>query len=166
MPTATTATGNLQYFTYDQLLFWADQYTGGKFNEYAATAAQYGVGEEEALLNFLDQGASPLHVYKAADGSYQGWFYQTVEQVTQTDPINSNASTVARGSLRQMVGQKFEDVGGVLQRHMTRYPVAGSLGNKAAYVLGSVGGAYMAASTGIWLGKKIDETLYNLNPDY
>lgn len=166
MPTATATAGNLQNFTYDQLLFWANAYSDNRFNEYASAAAQYGVGEEEALLNFLENSQSPVHVWKTADGGYNGWFYETVEQATQTNPLNSNVTTVSRGNFRQMVGQKFEDVGGVLTRNMTRFPTAGSLGDKAAYLLGSIGGAYMAASTGIWLGKTIDSALYNLNPDY
>lgn len=164
--TTTTTASNVQTFTYDQLKFWADSYSNSRFNEYADVASKYGVGEEQALLQFLDEGSAPIHVWKAEDGTYKGWFYQATEQVTQTNPLNSNVSTVSRGTLRQMVGQKFEDVGGILKRNLVKYPATGGLGDKAAYLLGSAGSAYLAASTGIALGKTIDSVLYNLNPNF
>ena len=168
MPT-TVSEGTVQSFTYDQLLQWADLYSGSNnstFNQWASEAAKYGVGEEQALLDYLSAGQSGLKVEQMADGTYSGWFYNSVEQLSNTNPINSNLSTISRGSLRQMVGQKFEDVQGVLTRNMTTLPASGGLGQKAAYVLGSVGSGVAAVSTGIWLGKTIDSALYNINPDY
>lgn len=163
-------TSTLQSFSYDDLLNWAEIYgsSGSKytFDVWAAECAKYGVGEEEALLSYLEGVDSGIKVEKMADGSYSGWFYNTVEQTTNTNPINSNVSTVSRGNIRQMVGQKFENIGGTLTRNMTRLPASGGLGQKAAYVLGSVGSGVAAASTGIALGKTIDGALYNAMPDY
>lgn len=168
MPTAATE-GTVQSFTYDQLMQWANLYGGSRnytFQQWATEAAKYGVGEEEALLNYLSSTDSGLKVQPTADGNYRGWFYNSVEQVNTTNPVNSNVSNISRGSLRQMVGQKFEDVQGVLTRNMTTFPASGGLGEQATYVLGSVGSAVAAVSTGIWLGKTIDSALYNANPDY
>lgn len=168
MPNAVVD-GTVQSFTYDQLLQWAELYSGSSnttFNQWASEAAKYGVGEEQALLDYLSMGQSGLQVEKMADGSYSGWFYNSVEQLSETNAINSNVSTISRGSLRQMVGQKFDDVQGVLTRNMTTFPASGGLGQQAAYVLGSVGSAVSAVSTGIWLGKTIDSVLYNANPNY
>lgn len=163
-------TSTLQSFSYEDLLNWADLYgsSGSKytFDAWAAECSKYGVGEEEALLAYLEGVDSGIKVEKMADGSYSGWFYNTIEQTTNTNPINSNVTTVSRGNIRQMVGQKFEDVGGTLTRNMTRFPASGGLGQKAAYVVGSVGSAVAAVSTGIWLGKTFDSALYNAMPDY
>ena len=168
MPT-TVVEGTVQSFTYDELLQWANLYGAGRgsnFNQWAAEAAKYGVGEEEALLDYLSRGESGLKVQQAADGTYRGWFFNSVEQMNNANSVNSNASTISRGSIRQMVGQKFENVQGVLTRNMTTFPASGGLGQQAAYVLGSVGYAVNAVSAGIWLGKTIDSALYNANPDY
>lgn len=168
MPTAVSE-GVVQSFTYEQLMQWADLYGGSNnstFNQWAAEAAKYGIGEEQALLDYLSTGQSGLQVERMADGTYRGWFYNSVEQLSNTNSINSNASTISRSSLRQMVGQKFETVQGTLTRNMTTFPASGGLGQQAAYVLGSIGSGVAAASTGIWLGKTIDSALYNLNPDY
>lgn len=168
MPTSVTE-GTVQSFTYDQLMQWANLYgssNNSTFEQWAAQAAEYGIGEEQALLDYLSSGQSGLQVQQAADGTYRGWFYNSVEQLSETNVVNSNASTISRGSLRQMVGQKFTDVQGTLTRNMTTFPASGGLGQKAAYVLGSIGSAVGAVSTGIWLGKTIDSVLYNANPNY
>ena len=169
MPT-TIAEGTVQSFTYDDLMRWASLYgqSGSRatFEQWAAQAANYGVGEEEALINYLSNGQSGLQVQKAADGTYKGWFYNSIEQTANNNPINSNVSTISRGSLRQMVGQKFTEVEGVLTRNMTTFPASGGLGQQAAYVMGSIGSAVGAVSAGVWLGKTIDGALYNANPDY
>lgn len=167
MPTSVVE-GKVHSFTYEELMTWAEMYSGsnGDFNKWAAEAAKYGVGEEQALLDYLSAGQSGLQVEKMADGSYSGWFYNSVEQLSETNAINSNVSSISRGSLRQMVGQKFETVQGVVTRNMTRFPASGGLGQKASYVLGSIGSGVAAVSTGIWLGKTIDSALYNANPDF
>ena len=168
MPTSVTE-GTVQSFTYDELLQWADiqgSSRGYTFEQWANEAAKYGVGEEDALIDYLAGSKSGLKVQQAADGTYRGWFYNSVEQVSTTNAINSNASTISRGSLRQMVGQKFENVQGVLTRNMTTFPASGGLGQQASYVLGSIGSAVGAVTTGIWLGKTIDGALYNSNPQY
>lgn len=159
---------DLKSFTYQDLMTWAQIKANNRFDEYAAAAAQYGVGEEEAMLQFLKGTGNGfgLDVQKMADGTYSGYIFNNPVDLPESNPLNSNAGTVSRATFREMVGQKFNDVEGTLVRNMTRYPSAGGLGQKASYVLGSIGSAVGAVSTGIWLGKTIDSALYNANPDF
>lgn len=160
---------DLKTFTYDELLRWAQIKSNNRFNEYAAyTAEHFGVGEEQAMLDFL-QGSGKgfgISAQKMADGTYRGYMFNNPVDFPESNPLDSNAGSVSRATFREMVGQKFEDVQGTLTRHMTRFPASGGLGQQASYVLGSIGSAFGAVSAGTWLGKNIDSVLYNTNPDF
>ena len=94
--------------------------------------------------------------------------FSSQPQVTTPNPVNSNLPGMNRGTIRNFYGgiNEFNPTTGWQTWVPTRFPVSGGLGSKAMYVLGSVGFAVQAASTGIWLGKQIDSALYNLMPDY
>lgn len=170
--TPTYTQSDLTTFTYQDLMRWAQAKasgTGGNLQDYFDVAATYGVGEEQAMLDFLaprSEGSFGIQAQRMADGTYSGYVFQSPSEVLTPNPLDSNAGTVARTTLREMVGQKFQDVQGTLTRNMTRFPVSGGLGQQASYVLGSVAGAFGAVSTGTWLGKQIDSLLYNANPDF
>lgn len=170
--TPTYTQSDLMTFTYQDLMRWAQAKasgSGGNLQDYFDVAATYGVGEEQAMLDFLapkSEGSFGIQAQRMADGTYSGYVFQSPSEVLTPNPLDSNAGTVARTTLREMVGQKFEDVQGTLTRNMTRFPVSGGLGQQASYVLGSVAGAFGAVSTGTWLGKQIDSLLYNANPDF
>ena len=170
--TPTYTQSDLTTFTYQDLMRWAQAKasgSGGNLQDYFDVAATYGVGEEQAMLDFLapkSEGSFGIQAQRMADGTYSGYVFQSPSEVLTPNPLDSNAGTVARTTLREMVGQKFQDVQGTLTRNMTRFPVSGGLGQQASYVLGSVAGAFGAVSTGTWLGKQIDSLLYNANPDF
>ena len=165
--------GDVQTFTYDDIMQWARinaNNNSGVLQDWFEGAAKYGVGEQDALVDYLnsliDINGSGLHVYANADGTYTGYFMQQTQQNTSVNPINSNLSTISRGTFKQVIGQKFDNVGGVLKRNMVTRPASGGLGANAVYFLGSAVSAWNAVSTGIALGKTIDSALYSANPDY
>lgn len=170
--TPTYTQSDLTTFTYQDLMRWAQAKasgSGGNLQDYFDVAATYGVGEEQAMLDFLapkSEGSFGIQAQRMADGTYSGYVFQSPSEVLTPNPLDSNAGAVSRATLREMVGQKFQDVQGTLTRSMTRFPVSGGLGQQASYVLGSVAGAFGAVSTGTWLGKQIDSLLYNANPDF
>ena len=101
------------------------------------------------------------------NNQWTGSVFPSTAQVTTTNPINSNLTTVSRGNIRNWYGglNEFSQTG--LQTWVPqRMPVSGGLGSKAMYFLGSIGSGVAAASTGIWLGKTFDSALYNAMPDF
>lgn len=156
---------------YASLRMWANttiESGGGSLNAWIEQAATYGVDEMDAMLQVINEGIGVdepfMNVYKNADGQYMATFYNSTAQVTTQNPLVSNATTTTRGNIRQMLNRGVDNVTNKL--NITRFPVSGGLGQKAAYVVGSVGSAVGAVATGISLGKTIDSALYNANPDY
>lgn len=155
--------------TYEQLTSWA---------EYEANSQGVSINKLLSYVNdmypdadltdfMIDETGRYLDYVSNGDGTYTVLgAYRDIQNTVQTNPIDSNASQISRGTIRQAINDGVEYVGGVIKRHMTTFPASGSFANKAAYVLGSVGSAIGAVSTGIALGKIIDSTLYNANPDF
>lgn len=115
----------------------------------------------------LEQTDKYLDYFKTGDGQYKVLGYRTEYQVTSVDnPINSNSTQIGRGSFKQVLNNGVQNVGGAIKRHITPYPASGGLGAKASYVIGSVGGALGAVSTGITLGKMIAPALYDAAPNF
>ena len=101
------------------------------------------------------------------NNQWTGSVFPSTAQVSTTNPVNSNITTVNRGNIRNWYGGLNEFGSTGLQTWVPqRMPVSGGLGSKAMYFLGSVGSGVAAASTGIWLGKTFDATLYNAFPDF
>ena len=178
MPT-TISEATVELLDYDQFL------------DYAATQLQYD-GQTEMLLHISSKlNSNPYNISSSLttreqwaeqimrdlrDSGYEvqyngnnqwtGSVFQTTPQVTNTNPVNSNISTVSRGNIRNWYGGLNQFDGNLQKWVPTRYPVSGGLGTKAMYVLGSVNSAIAAVSAGIWCGKALDSALYNLMPDY
>lgn len=178
MPT-TISDATIELLDYDQFL------------DYAATQLQYD-GQTEMLLHISSKlNSNPYNISSSLttreqwaeqimrdlrDSGYEiqyngnnqwtGSVFQTTPQVTTTNPVNSNISTVSRGNIRNWYGGLNEFDGNLQKWVPTRYPVSGGLGTKAMYVLGSVNSAIAAVSTGIWCGKALASSLYNAIPDY
>ena len=171
MPDATTTFFDYpaKNLTYDQLINWSVAQAseqGVDINAYLAHINQ--TYPDADLTNFMiDEASKYMDFYQNADGTYTAIGYRTlVNDVDVPNPINSNSTQIYRGGIRQMINNGVENVGGFFKRHMTSYPSAGSFAQRASYVIGSVGGAISAVSAGITLGKVIDSSLYNLNPDF
>lgn len=101
------------------------------------------------------------------NNQWTGSVFPSTAQVTTTNPVNSNIFSIARGKVKSWYGglNEFGSTGAQTWVPQ-RMPVSGGLGSKAMYFLGSVGSGVAAASTGIWLGKTFDATLYNAMPDF
>ena len=151
----------VQYFdsptralTYEELTGWAvdvAQSNNDNIIEYLSYVNQQ--YPDADLTDFmLDQTDKYLDYFKTGDGQYKVLGYRTEFQTTSiSNPINSNSTQIGRGSFRQVLNNGVQNVGGAIKRHITPYPASGGLGAKASYVLGSVGGALGAVSTGITL---------------
>lgn len=158
-------------FTYETMLQWWSQISSQdmvKIDEaLEQISLQYDVSKGEALVNILnDQG---FEINQAADGTWRGSFYANPANINiPNNPINSNASTISRGTFRQWYANKpqFDVSTGNTFLKPTRFPVSGGLGSQAIYTVGSVLGAVGAVSTGITLGKIISPALYDANPDF
>lgn len=125
---------------------------------------------QEAWANEIAKklNAAGYEITYNGNGSWTGSVFSTKPSITNMpNPIDSNVSTVSRGWLRNKYGG-INEFGTVGQQTWvpTRFPVSGSLGNKALYLVGSIGSGIGAVSTGIWLGKTIDSALYNAFPDF
>lgn len=156
---------------YASLRMWANttiQSGGGDLNKWIEQASTYGVDEMDAMLQVINEGIGVdepfMNVYQNADGQYMATFYNSTAQVTTQNPLVSNATTTSRGNIRQMLNRSVDNVTNKL--NITRFPVSGGLGQKAAYVVGSVGSAVGAVATGISLGKTISPLLYDAAPNF
>ena len=101
------------------------------------------------------------------NNQWTGSVFPSTAQVSTTNPIDSNLTTVSRGNIRNWYGglNEFSQTGSQTWVPQ-RMPVSGGLGSKAMYFLGSIGSGVAAVSTGIWLGKTFDSALYNAMPDF
>lgn len=98
--------------------------------------------------------------YYTRGGQILGYNLIEPETFTTSNPINSNTSTVARGTISRPVTSTINASGkGIIQGMR-------NIGGKVAFGSALVGTAAMCVGTGITLGKTIDSTLYNLNPDF
>ena len=157
--TGSTLTG----LSYDELVSWINLSSGGTANidAYIAEAAKYGVDEIGAVEDFA---TTYMNFYKDGSGNYTITSFNNSAQINSVNSVDSNVSTIARGNVQTPLNRGVDSITGKL--NITKFPASGSFGQQASYVLGSVGSAVAAVSTGITLGKAIDGALYNANPDY
>lgn len=167
MPVTTNVLDSpVRNLSYEQLTSWANLQSGYKLDEYLSYInATYPNAD---LTDFmLENTGAYLDFYDMGDGTYTVTGFKDVAEVTsQPNPINSNVSSVSRGGVKYAINHGVQNVGGAITRHMTRYPASGSFAQRASYVLGSVGGAIGAVTTGIALGKVISPLLYQANPNF
>lgn len=161
MPVYTGST--LTELSYDELLTWARLSAGNSsgLDAYIAESAKYGVDEIGAVEDFA---STYMNFYKDGNGNYTITSFNNSAQVTSVNPVDSNISTIARDNVQTPLNRGIDSVTNKL--NITTFPASGSFSQQASYVLGSVGSAVAAVSTGIALGKTIDSALYNINPDY
>lgn len=90
-----------------------------------------------------------------------------IQKVVPAGPItqyNSNETAIQRGTVRQVYNTEVDATAG--KWSLSANPKVGQFVSNAAYFLGEVNQAVAAAQVGIMLGKTIDSSLYNANPDY
>ena len=98
--------------------------------------------------------------HRAYNGDILGYTLETVETATTNNPINSNASTVSRGTIARPISSTVNQGGKAVIQGLR------GVGAKAATGAALVGTAAMCVGAGITLGKTIDSVLYNANPDF
>lgn len=133
-------------------------------NQHPYSSLTMDEAQQEALAQIMRNNGYTVNY--DGNGKWTSTAFQQMVESTETSAVNSNIGTTFRGNVRQYLGMKQEQVGDWYQRNLVQYPKSGGLGQQATYLIGSVAGAVGAVSTGIALGKAIDSTLYNLNPDF
>ena len=151
----------LHNLSYDDMVFWAQQNSNSSLDDWLAAVNQYDVSELEAAEEYF---SGAMNYYKNSDGTYGVISFRDNFQNTVQNLPDSNVSDISRGTFSQMLNRAKDSVTDKL--NVTRFPASGGLGSQASYVVGSVASGIGAVSTGIALGKAIDSTLYNLNPDF
>lgn len=162
MPDTVYTASTLSNLSYDDLISWINVAgENPQLDAYIQEAAKYGVSEMQAVE---DLAGTYMNFYKNEAGQYTITSFNNTAQITNTSPINSNASTVARSNVQTPLNRSVNANTNKIELSTT--PASGSFAQNAKYVLGTVGGAVAAASTGITLGKVFSGTLYNLFPDF
>lgn len=157
------ATRGLQSLTYDDLVSWSNLLSDNKVDSYisAINSAGYDVSEMQAVEDFA---SGYMDFYANADGTYTVTQFKGDYQNVVTNALDSNVSTMSRGNISQMLNRGKDAITGKL--NITKFPIDGSFASQASYVLGSVGGAVAAVSSGIALGKLISPLIYQANPNF
>lgn len=127
-----------------------------KINPY--TRKQLWEMTEEELSQFygkrvkkIDNGSGYAKMYAVESEPYYG----------KSNPINSGTKTVNRGVINQPINTTKSPTTG-----KTVFSQVAKAGKNFKFFAGAAASAVTAASVGIWLGKTIDSTLYNANPDF
>lgn len=152
----------LSNLSYDDLISWINVAgENPQLDAYIQEAAKYGVSEMQAVE---DLAGTYMNFYKNEAGQYTITSFNNTAQMTNVSPIDSNMSTVARSNVQTPLNRSVDPVTNKIK--ITKFPASGSFAQRAGYVLGSVGSAYAAASTGITLGKIISPSLYDIAPNF
>ena len=162
MPDTVYTASTLSNLSYDDLISWINVAgENPQLDAYIQEAAKYGVSEMQAVE---DLAGTYMNFYKNEAGQYTITSFNNTAQMTNVSPIDSNMSTVVRGNVQTPLNRAIDAIKNKI--NITKFPASGSFTQKAGYVLGSVGSAYAAASTGITLGKIISPHLYDIAPDF
>ena len=99
----------------------------------------------------INNGSGYTKLYAVDSEAYYG----------KSNPINSTTKTVNRGVISQPINTTKNPTTG-----KTVFSQVAKAGKNFKFFAGAAASAVTAASVGIWLGKTIDSTLYNANPDF
>lgn len=162
MPDTVYTASTLSNLSYDDLISWINVAgENPQLDAYIQEAAKYGVSEMQAVE---DLAGTYMNFYKNDAGQYTITSFNNTAQMTNVSPIDSNMSTVVRSNVQTPLNRGVDSITNKIK--ITKFPASGSFAQRAGYVLGSVGSAYAAASTGITLGKIISPTLYDIAPNF
>lgn len=162
MPDTVYTASTLSNLSYDDLISWINVAgENPQLDAYIEEAAKYGVSEMQAVE---DLAGTYMNFYKNEAGQYTITSFNNTAQMTNVSPIDSNMSTVVRSNVQTPLNRAIDAIKNKI--NITKYPASGSFAQKAGYVLGSVGSAYAAVSTGITLGKIISPHLYDIAPNF
>lgn len=162
MPDTVYTASTLSNLSYDDLISWINiAGENPQLDAYIEEAAKYGVSEMQAVE---DLAGTYMNFYKNEAGQYTITSFNNTAQMTNVSSIDSNMSTVVRSNVQTPLNRGIDSITNKIK--ITKFPASGSFAQRAGYVLGSVGSAYAAASTGITLGKIISPSIYNVASDF
>lgn len=115
------------------------------------------LSNEEWLKAVTGDAIRPV---KNLNGETIAYNAYNIGQASTTSAVNSNVSTIARGTLSNPVSTTVNNAGKVVATKLS------GVGTKVVTAATKLAVPLTLASIGISLGKTIDETLYNANPDF
>lgn len=162
MPDTVYTASALSNLSYDDLISWINVAgENPQLDAYIQEAARYGISEIQAVE---DLAGTYMNFYKNDAGQYTITSFNNTAQMNNVSSIDSNMSTVARSNVQTPLNRSVNANTNKIELSTT--PASGSFAQNAKYVLGTVGSAVAAASTGITLGKVFSGALYNTFPDF
>lgn len=163
MPSTSTMTGVL---TEEQFLSQVNQYNDALNSLVTNANDKINPRLSSELWELSDEELSQFYgkkVKKINNGAGYSRMYAVESEpyYSASNPINSNTSTVNRGVIRQPINTtKSPTTGKAIFSNVAK------AGKNFKFFAGAAASAVTAASVGIWLGKTIDSTLYNANPNF
>lgn len=113
---------------------------------------------EEMIRTATGRYISPA---KSINGSSMTFDFSDTPTYTKTNPINSNESTVSRGKVTRPISTTINQATGKVEASILR-----GIGSKTLTAISKVAAPVAAAQAACFLGKTIDATVYNANPDF
>lgn len=132
----------------------------------AAKMSEYGISPAQMANNdFLRQwsGGAVEPIYARNGETILGYNFRADASTVRTG-LSSNTSIVARGNVNHAPATVIETVGENAGK--VRVSRLSGVGSKVVTAASKLAVPLTLASVGITLGKTIDETLYNANPDF
>lgn len=150
--------------TYAQILASNSPTFNANFNKVMEAVNNGSISPSEFNAKYAELFGYKIKPVYGKIGQPLGYTYQSLAQTTTTNPINSNVTTINRGNLSTPINTTI-DAATQTVRSGKVLPPSGAP-STWSYVANSVASPIIAAGIGISLGKTIDATLYNLNPDF
>lgn len=150
--------------TYAQILASNSPTFNANFNKVMEAVNTGAISPSEFNAKYAELFGYKIKPVYGKVGQPLGFTYQSVSQTTTTTPLNSNVSTVNRGNLSTPINTTVDTATNTVRTGRVLPPSGAP--STWAYVANSIASPIIAAGVGISLGKTIDETLYNLNPDF
>ena len=137
------------------------QTMAASMSEYGLTPAQ--MASNEFLYTWSDGAVTPI--YAKNGETVLGYNFRATPQTARIGTAgNSNAQIIARGTVNHAPATTIETVG--VNAGKVKVSRLAGVGTKVATAASKLAVPLTIASIGITLGKTIDETLYNFNPDF
>lgn len=149
---------------YFQLLDAVEQYYGSGSDQWVEIA-KYGITSKNAE-SILSQ-VPGVNIVKNSSGKIRSYNFNTTENVVSTavTTVNSNTSPILK-SFDVPANTALETVTTPAGETVEQMTFKSGMSQAGNFVFGEVAPRVAAAAAGITLGKAIDKTLYNVNPDF
>ena len=149
---------------YEDLLKAVEQYYGSGSDEWQEIA-KYGIASHDAQ-RILKQ-VPGVDIWVNAKGDVRSYNYTPIENITPSaeQAVNSNLPATIK-SFEIPSNSGIETITSEAGETVKQMTFKSGMKQAGSFVFGEVAPRLAAVATGITLGKVIDKTLYNINPDF